>query len=43
MTHHYPDPGIEAELRYRREVLQNLGRGTRSSRPSWWRRRWQER
>ncbi len=25
----YPNPGLEAELAYRREVLQALGRGTR--------------
>ena len=29
MTLHYPNPGLEAELAYRREVLQELGRGTR--------------
>ncbi|MGY1710191.1 hypothetical protein ACI8AC_11850 [Geodermatophilus sp. SYSU D00758] len=25
----YPNPGLEAELAYRREVLQRIGRGTR--------------
>ncbi|MCZ2858243.1 hypothetical protein [Blastococcus sp. VKM Ac-2987] len=35
MTLHYPNPGLEAELAYRREVLQSLGRGTRS-RPGPW-------
>ncbi len=25
----YPNPGLEAELAYRREVLQAIGRGTR--------------
>ena len=29
----YPNPGLEAELAYRREVLQQLGRGTRTRRP----------
>lgn len=29
----HPDPGLEAELAYRREVLQQLGRGTRTRRP----------
>ncbi len=28
----YPNPGLEAELAYRREVLQQLGRGTRTRR-----------
>ena len=37
MTLHYPNPGLEAELAYRREVLQALGRGTR--RGPWLRRR----
>jgi hypothetical protein len=27
---HYPNPGLEAELAYRREVLRELGRGTRT-------------
>ncbi len=38
----YPNPGLEAELAYRREVLQQLGRGTRTRRhgriPRWTRR-----
>ena len=29
----YPNPGLEAELAYRREVLQQLGRGARTRRP----------
>ena len=37
MTLHYPNPGLEAELAYRREVLQALGRGNRRS--PWLRRR----
>ncbi|WP_269319878.1 hypothetical protein [Candidatus Blastococcus massiliensis] len=39
MTDYYIDPGLEAELRYRREVLQNIGRRRPSGGPSWWRRR----
>ena len=35
----YPNPGLEAELAYRREVLQRLGRGTRRRR-GWWAARW---
>jgi hypothetical protein len=31
----YPNPGLEAELAYRREVLQQLGRGTRRRRGRW--------
>lgn len=31
MTFH-PSPGLEAELAYRREVLQRSGRGTRTRR-----------
>jgi hypothetical protein len=31
----YPNPGLEAELAYRREVLQHLGRGTRTRRGGW--------
>jgi hypothetical protein len=38
MTLHYPNPGLEAELAYRREVLQQLGRGTRTRGGSWLRR-----
>ena len=36
----YPNPGLEAELAYRREVLQQLGRGTRTRRPGWATSRW---
>ncbi|MFW3170667.1 hypothetical protein [Geodermatophilus sp. CPCC 206100] len=35
----YPNPGLEAELAYRREVLQQIGRGTRTQRGSWFTRR----
>ena len=28
---HYPNPGLEAELAYRRESLHELGRGSRRS------------
>ena len=38
----YPNPGLEAELAYRREVLQELGRHTRSRRGTW-RSRWTRR
>jgi hypothetical protein len=31
----YPNPGLEAELAYRREVLQRSGRGTRTHRGRW--------
>ncbi|GAB3203096.1 hypothetical protein GCM10027261_43650 [Geodermatophilus arenarius] len=31
----YPNPGLEAELAYRREVLRELGRGTRTRRGPW--------
>jgi hypothetical protein len=34
---HYADPGLDAELAYRRELAMLAGRGTRSRRP---RRRW---
>jgi hypothetical protein len=34
-VHTYPNPGLEAELAYRREVLQQLGRGTRTRRSRW--------
>lgn len=30
MTFHYSSPALEAELAYRREVLEAAGRGTRS-------------
>ena len=35
----YPNPGLEAELAYRREVLQEIGRGTRTRRAPWFSRR----
>jgi hypothetical protein len=35
----YPNPGLEAELAYRREVLQGIGRGTRTRRGPWFSRR----
>ncbi|WP_255418084.1 hypothetical protein [Geodermatophilus sp. TF02-6] len=35
----YPNPGLEAELAYRREVLRAIGRGTRTRRGPWFRRR----
>ena len=38
----YPNPGLEAELAYRREVLQEIGRHTRSRRGTW-RSRWARR
>ena len=38
MNLHYPNPGLEAELAYRREVLMASGRGTRT-RPGPWRTR----
>ncbi|WP_255714284.1 MULTISPECIES: hypothetical protein [unclassified Blastococcus] len=34
----YPNPGLEAELAYRREVLQGIGRTTGTRRGSWLRR-----
>jgi len=37
MTLHYPNPGLEAELAYRREVLLEPGR--RNRRGPWVRRR----
>ena len=40
MTLHYTSPALDAELAYRREVLQASGRGTRTSRRgSWFRNR----
>lgn len=39
MTHHFLDPGTEAELAYRREVLQSLGRSAHTRRGTWLRRR----
>ncbi|WP_255410925.1 hypothetical protein [Blastococcus sp. TF02A-26] len=35
----YPNPGLEADLAYRREVLQELGRGSRTRRNPWLTRR----
>jgi hypothetical protein len=35
----YPDPGLEAELAYRRELLQAIGRGTRTRPGPWFSRR----
>jgi hypothetical protein len=35
----YPNPGLEAELAYRREVLTAIGRGTRTRSTPWLRRR----
>ena len=35
----YPNPGLEADLAYRREVLSALGRGTRTRRNPWLSRR----
>ena len=31
----YPNPGLEAELAYRREVLQAIGHNTRTRRGPW--------
>jgi hypothetical protein len=39
MTKYYVDPGLEAELAYRREVLQNAARAPRTRRGPWLRRR----
>ena len=41
MTFHYSSPALDAELAYRREVLQTSGRGTRSHsrRGTWFRSR----
>jgi hypothetical protein len=36
---HYSSPALEAELAYRREVLQASGRGTRTRRGGWFRNR----
>ncbi|MGY1679793.1 hypothetical protein [Geodermatophilus sp. SYSU D01176] len=33
--HTYLDPGLEAELAYRREVLRQLGHGSRTRRRRW--------
>ena len=34
-THYFSNPALDAELSYRREVLLASGRGTRTSRVSW--------
>ena len=39
MTLHYIDPGLEAELAYRREVMMLAGQGTRTRRGAWFRNR----
>jgi hypothetical protein len=39
MTVRYPNPALEAELAYRREVLMASGRGTRTRRGGWFRNR----
>jgi hypothetical protein len=39
MTRYFSNPALDAELAYRREVLQASGRGTRSRRSSWLRSR----
>jgi hypothetical protein len=39
MSIYYGNPALDAELAYRREVLQASGRGTRTRRPSWFRSR----
>lgn len=40
---HYPNPGLEAELAYRREVLQQIGRSAQHRRGPWLRNRHQTR
>ena len=39
MTIYYNNPALDAELAYRREVLQAAGRGTRTRRGGWFRSR----
>jgi hypothetical protein len=39
MTLHYSSPALDAELAYRRELLQTIGRATRTRRGSWFRNR----
>ncbi|TYP84845.1 hypothetical protein [Blastococcus xanthinilyticus] len=39
MNQHYPNPGMDAELAYRREVLMASGQGTRTRRGPWFSRR----
>jgi hypothetical protein len=38
-TRHFSNPGLDAELAYRREMLLASGRGTRSRRAGWFRSR----
>ena len=35
MSVHYPSPGLEAELAYRREMLMNTGHSTSTRRGPW--------
>ncbi len=37
MSLYYNNPALDAELAYRREVLQAIGRGTRTRRGGWFR------
>jgi hypothetical protein len=39
MMLHYSNPALDAELAYRREVLEAAGRGTRIRRGAWFRNR----
>jgi hypothetical protein len=39
MSLYYSSPALDAELAYRREVLQASGRGTRTRRKGWFRSR----
>ncbi len=39
MTIYYNNPGLDAELAYRREMLMASGRGTRRPRQGWFRSR----
>jgi hypothetical protein len=39
MTLHYANPALDAELTYRREMLQAAGRGMRTRRGAWFRNR----
>jgi hypothetical protein len=38
-THYFGNPALDAELAYRREVLQAAGRRTRTRRGGWFRNR----
>jgi hypothetical protein len=38
-SHFFSNPALDAELAYRREMLQALGRGTRTRRGGWFRNR----